>query len=69
MKKVMSNDKWYLTVSSIAFTVMAIAHLGRIVLNMEAVINGYVVPLELSGLFVVMAGYLAARGFMAATRM
>ena len=65
----MKNNKWYFTVSSIVFTIIAVAHLARIVLMMEATINGYLVPLWVSGVAVIVAGYLATRGFLAAHRL
>jgi len=65
----MKNNKWYLTVSAIVFTVMAVAHLARIVLMLEANIAGYEVPLWASGAVVVLAGYLATRGFMEAHKL
>lgn len=65
----MQNNKWYFTVSSIIFTVLAVAHLARIILMMEATIAGYAVPLWFSGAIVVIAGYLATRGFMAAHKL
>ena len=65
----MKNNKWYFIVSSILFTTIAVAHLARIVLMMEATINGYLVPLWVSGVAVIVAGYLATRGFMAAHRL
>jgi hypothetical protein len=64
-----SANKWYLTVTAIIFTVIAIAHLGLIILQMPAVVGGYAIPLEINGLVVVMMGYLATRGFMAANRL
>ena len=65
----MQNNKWYFTVSSIIFTVMAIAHLARITWMMPASINGYDVPLWFSGVAVILLGYLATRGFMAAHKL
>jgi len=65
----MKNNKWYYTASAIAFTVIAIAHLARIVWMMEAEIAGYEVPLWISGVAVVVAGYLATRGFMEAHKL
>ena len=63
------NNKWYFTISSIIFAVVAIAHLGRIVLMLEASIAGYSIPLWVSGAAVMIAGYLAARGFMEAHKL
>ena len=62
------SNKQYFTVSAIIFAVVAIAHLGRIMLQLEAVVAGYEVPLWASGVAVVVAGYLATRGFFAAYR-
>jgi hypothetical protein len=64
----MKNNKWYLTVSAIAFTVIAIAHLARIIFIMEASFAGYPVPLWFSGA-VIISGYLATRGFMEAHKL
>ena len=63
-----SNNKWYLTVSAILFTVVAIAHLAIIIFQLPASVGGYSVPYELNGLVVVVLGYLATRGFIAAHR-
>ena len=64
-----NNNKWYFTVSSIIFTVIAIAHLGRIIMMLETTFAGFAVPLWVSGVAVVLAGYLATRGFMAAYKL
>ena len=65
----MKNNKWYLTISAIAFAVIAIAHLGRIVLMLEAQVAGREIPLWASGVAVILAGYLATRGFMEAHKL
>ncbi|HMO77952.1 MAG TPA: hypothetical protein PKA42_03555 [Candidatus Paceibacterota bacterium] len=65
----MTNNKWYLTTSAIIFTVIAAAHLARIIWMMEATVMGYVVPLWVSGAAVMIAGYLATRGFMEAHKL
>lgn len=64
-----SNNRWYLSISAIIFTVVAIAHLALIVLQMPVVVGEYTVPYELNGLVVMMLGYLATRGFIAAHRL
>lgn len=61
-----SDNKWYLTASSIIFTVVAIAHLFLIIFQLPAVVGGYAIPYELNGIVVILLGYLATRGFMAA---
>lgn len=65
----MSNNKWYFTISAIAFTVIAIAHLGRITFMLEANVSGHIIPFWMSGVAVLVAGYLAARGFMEAHKL
>ena len=65
----MKNNKWYFTATSIIFTVVTIAHLGRIILTLDATIAGYAIPLWVSGVAVLIAGYLAARGFMEAHKL
>jgi hypothetical protein len=64
-----STNRWYLTTSAIIFTTVAIAHLALIILQMPASVGGYTVPYELNGLVVILMGYLATRGFIAAHRL
>jgi len=64
-----STNKWYLTMIAIIFAVLAIAHLAIIVLQLPAAIGGYTIPYEINGLVVVLLGYLATRGFIAAHRL
>ena len=63
------KDKQYYTVTSIIFTVIAIAHLGRIVFMLDATVGGYEIPFWASGVAVILAGYLATRGFIAAHKL
>lgn len=65
----LNNNKWYFTASSIILAVVAIAHLGRIIFMLEANVAGVSIPLWASGVAVIVAGYLAARGFMEAHKM
>ncbi len=65
----MKNNKWYFTITSIVFAVVAIAHLGRIILMLDATIAGYAIPLWVSGVAVIITGYLATRGFMEAHKL
>mgnify|MGYP006921655919 CR=1 FL=1 len=65
----MKNNKWFFTISSIVFTVVAIAHLGIILFQMPASVGDYTVPYEINGLVVILLGYLAVRGFMAASKL
>jgi len=51
------------------FAVVAIAHLGRIILTLEATVAGFSIPLWVSGAAVLIAGYLATRGFMEAHKL
>ena len=65
----MQNNKWYFTVSSIFFTLLAVAHLALIILPLPASYAGYDVPLWFNGAVVIIAGYLATRGFMEAAKL
>lgn len=62
MKKV-----YYMTAATI-FTIVAIAHLIRAILGVEAVIGGAVIPVWVSWVAAVLAGYLAVRGFQYSRR-
>ena len=64
-----SKSKWYLTISAILFTVVAVGHLAMIILQMPATVGGYTVPYEINGIVVVVLGYLAARGFLSAHKL
>lgn len=64
-----SDNRWYLTLSAIIFTVVAIAHLALILMQMPAVIGSYTIPYEVNGIVVILMGYLATRGFIAAHRL
>lgn len=64
-----STNRWYLTLSAIIFTLVAVAHLALIILQMPATVSGYTIPYEINGLVVILLGYLATRGFMAAHRL
>lgn len=57
------SEKIYYTSSSILFSVIAIVHLVRIVHEWEAVVSGAVIPMWVSWVAVLIAGYLAVRGF------
>ncbi|MDA8597152.1 hypothetical protein N9L26_02310 [Candidatus Pacebacteria bacterium] len=65
----MQNNKWFFTLSSIIFTVIAVAHLARIIWMLPATYAGYDVPLWFSGAAVMLMAYLATRGFMAAHKL
>jgi len=64
-----STNRWYLTLSAIIFTLVAVAHLALIIMQMPAMVGGYTVPYEINGLVVILMGYLATRGFIAAHRL
>lgn len=64
-----STNKWYLTASAIIFTTLAIAHLAIILWQVPSYIGEYAIPYEINGLVVILMGYLATRGFMAANRL
>ncbi len=65
----MKNNKWYYTISAVAFTAIAAGHLARIIFEMDAVVAGYIVPVWVSVVAVLAAGYLAIRGFMEAHKL
>lgn len=64
-----SSNRWYLTLSAIIFTVVAFAHLALILLQMPATVGEYTIPYEVNGIVVILLGYLATRGFIAAHRL
>lgn len=53
------NQKTYLQVTGLLFTVGAVVHLIRIVLGWEGSLAGWIVPGWISWIAVVLAGYLA----------
>jgi hypothetical protein len=64
-----SNNRWYLTITAIIFSILATAHLALIIFQMPIIVGEYTVPYELNGLVVIILGYLATRGFVAAHRL
>jgi len=64
-----SPNRWYLTLSAIIFTIVAVAYLALILMQMPVMVGDYVVPYEVNGLVVIVMGYLATRGFIAAHRL
>lgn len=60
--------KLYYTTVAIIFSVITIVHLARIAQQWEAVIGNYAVPMWVSWAAVVIAGYLAIRGFQVANK-
>ena len=57
------SQKTFLTVSGTIFSVIALVHLARLVAGWPAHIGTVDVPMWLSGLSVVIAGYLAFSAF------
>ena len=53
------SSKAYLLVSAVIFLAIAVLHLLRAVYGWEAVIGGWAVPMWLSWVSLVVAGYLA----------
>lgn len=58
----MSKQTYYYAVSGV-FLVIGVMHLVRILNGWEAVIAGAVIPMWASWAAVIIAGYLAVRGF------
>lgn len=59
----MNKKKVYYTTVAIIFSVISILHLVRAVNEWEAVVAGADVPVWISWVVFVLAGYLAIRGF------
>ena len=57
------SQKGFLTVSGTIFGVIALLHLARILAGWPAHIGTFEVPMWLSGVSVVVAGYLASSAF------
>ena len=57
------NHKTYFKVTSLIFLIIAVLHLLRAVYGWEAVINGYTIPVWASWVAVLVAGFLAFRGY------
>jgi hypothetical protein len=59
----MSKHSGYALVSGVVFFLVALAHLLRLVLQWDVIINGWYVPAWVSVAAVLVAGYLSFRGF------
>lgn len=59
------TQRTFVKVASVIFAVIAVLHALRLVLRWEAVVGGWAVPVWISGLALVVAGYLAYAGFRA----
>lgn len=57
------KHKLYYTTVAIIFSVITVVHLARIADQWEAMIGSYPVPMWVSWAAVIIAGYLALRGF------
>jgi len=53
------SQSTYIKISGWIFGIIAVLHAARLVLGWEAVIGGFVLPLWLSGVAIIIAGYLA----------
>ena len=60
--------KIYYTTVAIIFSVVATLHLVRVLKGWEAVVEGVPIPLWVSWVAFVIAGYLAVRGFQFSRR-
>ena len=58
----MSNRTYFKT-TGLIFLVIAVLHLFRVVYGWEAVINGYTLPMWISWVAILVAGFLAFRGY------
>lgn len=57
------NQKSFFNVTLIVFSLIALLHALRLVYSWNAIIGGWAVPMWLSGLAVIFAGYLAYSAF------
>lgn len=57
------TQKTFNTVAGSIFAVVAILHLLRLLLHWEAVVGGWAAPAWVSGVAIVLAGYLALSAF------
>lgn len=57
------NNKIYLRIISFVFLVIAVLHVFRLVDGWEAVINNYTLPMWISWVAILLAGFLAFRGY------
>ncbi len=57
------NQKYYLLATAIIFSVIAVLHLVRLVLDWNAVIEGWSVPMWLSWVAIVVSVVFAYYGF------
>lgn len=57
------QNKNYLTVATLVFSIIAVGHALRVLFSWPAQIGTWTVPLWLSGLVVLVAGYLAFLGY------
>ena len=57
------NQKTFSTVTLVVFSLIALLHALRLVYDWNAVIAGWEVPMWLSGLSVIVSGFLAYNAF------
>lgn len=58
------NRERYFLITAIVFMLVALAHLARIVLGWDAVIDGWSVPMAMSWIAAAVTGGLAYYGFV-----
>ncbi len=58
----MINQKNYFSITSAIFLIIAVLHILRVILGWPAVIGGWEVPIWLSWVALILAGYLAFSG-------
>lgn len=61
------GNREYCMVSGLIFTLVALAHFLRIVMGMSVLVDGYVVPMYVSWIAVVVTGALAVWAFRSRT--
>jgi len=62
------SNKTYLVLVSVIFFIISVLHLCRLVNGWEVVFNCYTLPMWVSWAGVVLAGFLALRGYQASKK-
>jgi len=58
------DKKTFLSITAVLFLIIAFLHVLRVFYGWQAVLGGYVLPMWISWLAVLMAGFLSYQGFM-----
>ena len=64
----MNKQTYYYVVSGV-FSLVAVLHLTRVLNGWEGMVAGVIIPVWVSGIAVVVTGYLAVRGYQFGKKM